>query len=746
MIKFSGMSKFAKVIINISHESVDRPFTYIIPEKLREKIEPGTQVLVPFGVGNSEKKGIVIETVDTSDIPFEKLKEILDVSDKDILLSDTRIELAKWMKRNYGSTMIAALKTVLPVKTKVKESVKKTVVRLKDSEELDDLINDALKKRRVAQLRLLCALKDEDRIPKSVLDEKLHISQSTYKRLEELGVIRIEENTVFRSPVNISVNRDSKLLLSPEQKDCVDTIIDDFDQGINKTYLLHGITGSGKTEVYMQVIDEVVSRGKQAIVLIPEIALTYQTLMRFYKRFGDRVSVMNSTLSAGEKYDIFRQAEEGLLDIVIGPRSALFTPFNNLGLIVIDEEHEGTYKSETMPKYHARETAIELARMCKASVLLGSATPSVDSFYKAETGEYKLLTLTKRLTGNQLPNVCVADLRKELREGNRTILSRDLQSLIEDRLKKKEQIMLFLNRRGVAGFVSCRACGFVVKCPHCDVSLSLHKNGRMVCHYCGYSQESYKICPECGSKYILGFRAGTEQVEETVQKMFPGVRTLRMDADTTKKKESYEEILSKFLDKEADVLIGTQMIVKGHDFKNVTLVGVLAADMSLFAADYRAPERTFQLLTQAAGRAGRGSEEGMVVIQTYKPDHYAIEFAVNQDYLGFYEEEISFRELMDYPPAAHMLSVMVTGENESACVTLANSLVSEIRSGFKVPVIGPAPAQISKINDVYRQVFYLKHKDYEQLVLIKDFLEEILMNRKQFKESVFFDFDPQNGF
>ncbi len=736
---------FAKVIINISHESVDRPFTYIIPDALIKDVEPGVIVNVPFGAGNSIKKAVCVEITDETDFDENKLKYIDSVSEKDLSLNDLRISLAYWMKRNYGSTLIQALKTVLPVKSKVNEKTKKTVIRRASLEEIDKYIETVIKKRSVAQLRLLFALKEEERIPKEILDDKLHIGAAAYKKLEELGIIEISEDTVFRSELNLKVERDFSLDLSDEQKAITEEIKKDFDKGLNKTYLIHGITGSGKTEVYMQVIEDVVKRGKEAIVLIPEIALTYQTLMRFYRRFGNRVSVMNSTLSPGEKYDLFKQAKEGMLDIVIGPRSALFTPFKNLGLIVIDEEHEGTYKSETMPKYHARETAIQLAKMNRASVILGSATPSIDSYYKCETGEYKLFTLTKRLTGNQLPKVIVSDLRKELKEGNRSILSRDLQKLIADRLSKKEQIMLFLNRRGVAGFVSCRACGFVVKCPHCDVSLSLHNNGRLICHYCGFEQDNYKLCPKCNSKYILGFKAGTEAVEETVQKMYPGVRTLRMDADTTKKKESYENILSKFLDKEADVLIGTQMIVKGHDFKNVTLVGVLAADMSLFQSDYRAPEKTFDLLTQAAGRAGRGNKPGTVVIQTYQPEHYAIQYAVNQDYTGFYEEEIGYRDLMDYPPVAHMLSVLVTGQDETAAFSLAENLVNLVKEKFKILVIGPAPAAVSKINDVYRVAFYTKSKDYEYLIKIKDYLEDALSKRKQFKESVFFDFDPQNG-
>ena len=383
--------------------------------------------------------------------------------------------------------------------------------------------------------------------------------------------------------------------------------------------------------------------------------------MRFYHHFGDRVSIVNSSLSYGERYDQFERAKRGELDVMIGPRSALFTPFSDLGLIVIDEEHENSYKSESMPKYHAVEVAKELADMCGASLVLGSATPSVDSYYKAQNGEYKLYTMQQRTSGSTLPIVHTVDLRQELKEGNRSIFSRKLQELIKERLNKKEQVMLFLNRRGYAGFISCRNCGYVMKCPHCDISLSEHKNGKLVCHYCGHEEIKPQVCPTCGSKYLLGFRAGTQQIEEQLYQLFPGISVLRMDGDTTKKKDSYEQILSSFNDGGADVLVGTQMIVKGHDFPNVTLMGIIAADLSLAANDYRAGERTFALLTQAAGRAGRGTEPGEVVIQTYQPDHYSVMHAANQDYKGFYEEEILYRTFSSYPPVCKMLMVMVTG-------------------------------------------------------------------------------------
>ena len=512
----------------------------------------------------------------------------------------------------------------------------------------------------------------------------------------------------------------------------------------------------------MELIDGVVRLGKQAILLIPEIALTYQTVSRFAGRFGERVSVLHSRLSAGEKYDQCERAKKGEIDIIIGPRSALFTPFSKLGLIIIDEEHEASYKSESMPKYHAREAAAWLASYYGASVVLGSATPSLESYAASEKGLIKRYELTQRPMGGSLPEVYVEDLRKELKCGNRSIFSRRLQQLLEQRLSAGEQSMLFLNRRGYAGFVSCRACGHVMKCPHCDVSLSEHKGGRLVCHYCGYEQPSVKICPACGSKYILGFRAGTQQIEELLHKCYPQARVLRMDADTTRKKGSYDKILAAFANGEADILIGTQMIVKGHDFPNVTLVGILAADLSLHAGDYRAGERTFQLLTQAAGRAGRGTKPGEVVIQTYQPEHHSVRYAAKQDYKGFYTEEMGYRELLAYPPAAHMLAVLVLSETQDGGMALAGRLAELAKQDGKpadgqtgierdglnrcVQLIGPAAASIGRIGDQYRTVFYAKSADMEALIGIKDTLEEFLERQALCTESVQFDFDPMNGY
>ena len=528
---------------------------------------------------------------------------------------------------------------------------------------------------------------------------------------------------------------------------------------IPRVSLIHGITGSGKTEVYIAIIEEIVKRGRQAIMLIPEISLTYQTLMRFYRHFGDRVSVMNSTLSESEKSDQFERARRGEIDVIIGPRSALFTPFPRIGAIIMDEEHESSYKNESMPKYHTREVAEKIASMQNGVVVLGSATPSLESYYQAKEGKYRLYELSRRLTGGTLPSVEITDLREELRAGNHSILSRRLSELVSDRLAKGQQTMLFLNRRGFSGFVSCRSCGFVPKCPHCSVSLSLHRGGRLLCHYCGYEEPMPDKCPECGSPYISGFHAGTEQAESFLSRQFPKARILRMDADTTRTKGSYEKILSSFANEEADILIGTQMIVKGHDFPNVTLVGILLADQSLNASDYRSAERTFQLLTQAAGRAGRGKYPGDVVIQTYEPEHYSIVHAAHQNYEEFYREEMVYRKLLRYPPAEHLLAIQIISRSEEHASLFAHKtralleqLTAEARekNPDRLLFIGPAPAVLEKLRDEYRYVIYVKSLDYDTLIVCKDGVEaaaERAVKASREMDTMFqFDFDPINAF
>ena len=748
------MSKYANIIVDISHEKLDKTFQYLVPEHMADEISVGVLVDIPFG--HRTITGYVVELTDEAEFDVSRMKPIIGVKKDSVPIESQLIALAGWMRKNYGATMNQALKTVIPIKQKTKAIERKTLKLLLNKEDALHTLALFEAKHFTAKARLLRELMLEGELDYSVVTQKLHVSAATVKNLEQQNILEIEVSKEYRNPVNHLKADGYHLTLNNMQQAVVDKITANMDADIPKTYLLKGVTGSGKTEVYMELIAHTIEKGKQAIVLIPEIALTYQTVMRFYNRFGNRVSIMNSRLSQGERYDQYLRAKNGDIDIMIGPRSALFAPFSNLGLIIIDEEHENSYKSETVPRYHARETAIERARMNRASVVLGSATPSVDSYYQAQKGEFELLELTERVQEKPLPSCEVIDLREELKNGNRSILSVRLQELMEDRLEKGQQMMLFLNRRGVAGLMSCRSCGHVVKCPHCDVSLSQHNNGRMVCHYCGYEEPVPSVCPSCGSKYIGGFKAGTQKIEELVKRRFPKARVLRMDFDTTRTKDSYEQILQAFANQEADILIGTQMIVKGHDFPNVTLVGVLAADMSLHVSDFHAAERTFQLLTQAAGRAGRGDTPGDVVIQTYDPEHYAILMAKAQDYERFYEQEIMYRQFGFYPPVWNLLLVMCASEREDLLENVSQKLASRLQMHVdtedtlkdeKIQIVGPADATIARVNDVYRKVIYIKTKEYKNLVLLKDRLEYYMKdNRELHNVSVQFDFNPMSGF
>ena len=741
---------YANIIIDITHEKLDRVFQYSIPSELEGVLKTGMEVIVPFGKGNRETKGYVIGFCDRPDYDPSKIKSVSGISEDIVAIEAQLVALAAWMKEFYGGTMIQALKTVLPIKKKERAQEKRTLRLLLSEEDGRKKLEYYLEKNQRARARLLAALLDDKVLDYGLVTKKLNITLSVIRALEEQGVLKIESERVFRNPHIGKMRKPDITSYTEEQMKAIEIFAKDYASGERKTYLIHGVTGSGKTEVYMEMISQVIEAGKQAIVLIPEIALTYQTVMRFYRRFGDRVSIMNSRMSAGERYDQMQRAKRGEVTVMIGPRSALFTPFPNLGLIVIDEEHEPTYKSEQVPRYHARETAIERARISGASVVLGSATPSMEAYYRASKGEYRLIELKNRARLQCLPEVYTVDMRKELAGGNRSIFSDKLRELIRERLEKGQQTMLFLNRRGYAGFISCRSCGYVEKCPHCDVALSSHKNGKLVCHYCGYEKSMITVCPSCGSVHIGGFRAGTQQIEELVKKEFPKARVLRMDMDTTKNKDGHEKILSSFANEEADILVGTQMIVKGHDFPNVTLVGILAADISLYSDDYRAGERTFQLLTQAAGRAGRGKEKGEVVIQTYNLEHYSIEAAARQDYEGFYREEIRYRALMGYPPVEQLMAILMTGADEKLLETAAEYLkeyAQKMDKNHLLTIIGPASPYVGKVNDIYRKILYLKCEEYDMLIKAKNRLEQYIEVNSGFQTlRIQFDFNPMNIF
>ena len=718
---------YANIIVDISQEKLDRSFSYLVPEAMHSQIHVGDVVEIPFGKGNRITKGYVLELTGTIQYDESKMKSVQKILVKtQTTRKDRLVALASWMRDTYGSTMIQALKTVIPVKKKVKQKEKRTLMLLLSQDEIEGKLEFYKKKNQKARYRLLQALAEEKEIPYEIAIEKLNITPSVIRAMEEQKVLKTESMLVYRNPIHQESQGRYNIILNPEQQRIVDAIWEDESHMVS---MIHGVTGSGKTEIYMELIARTIAENRQAIVLIPEIALTYQTVMRFYRRFGDRISIIHSRLSAGEKYDQFQRAENGDIDIMIGPRSALFTPFPRPGLVIIDEEHESSYKSETTPRYHARETAIELARMERAKVILGSATPSLEAYYRAKKGEYALYTLNRRARSSILPEVSVVDMREELKNGNRSIISEALKEQIEKKLQSEEQIMLFLNRRGYAGFLSCRSCGHVIKCPHCDVSLSVHNYGRMICHYCGYEEKRPEVCPKCGSTFISTFGIGTQQVEQVVRKIFPHARVLRMDMDTTRTKNGHEKILSAFQNQEADILIGTQMIVKGHDFPNVTLVGILAADLSLYADDYKAGERTFQLLTQAAGRAGRGEKQGNVIIQTYDPEHYCIQASAKQDYQAFYEEEMSYRMLADYPPAVFMISIHGSGKDEEHLQKAMEYLVKvteRMPEKKAVKIFGPVSESIGKIQDEYRKVIYIKAEEQNVLTGIKNKLEKYM--------------------
>ena len=693
---------YADIVPDISHRDLDRTFQYHIPEGMEGIVTPGTWVEVPFGNGNSVRRGLVLKLSGTPKISPERIKDILRVPDTAVTTEDNLIRLAVWMSREYGGTLIQSLHTVMPVKKKVKEEREAALLPGPNYSEYREL---AGKKNWKARLRVLEALEQQSAVDVSDAKKELGLTAAVLRAMVEAGAVTVDSSRSYRGSISTQASLPEPQL-TEEQEKAVSTILSGFAADDRRPVLLHGITGSGKTEIYMKLIRDVIDKGRQVIVLIPEISLTHQAIERYCGRFGDRVSMINSRLSEGERSDQFERAENGDVSIMLGPRSALFTPFPSLGLIIVDEEHDNAYQSETVPRYHAGETARKLAELTGAFILYGSATPSLESYYKAQKGEYRLVTLNQRaVPGSMLPQTMVVDMREELAGGNRSVFSRLLREKMEKALEENRQVMLFLNRRGFSRTVSCRSCGEPVGCPHCAVSLTEHAGRKLVCHYCGYTRYMPQACPKCGSPYIAGFGLGTERVEMITAQQFPKARILRMDQDTTAGKHGHEKILEQFEKKEADILIGTQMIVKGHDFPGVALVGILAADMSLYMPDFRSMEKTFQLLTQASGRAGRGADPGEVVIQTYSPENYSIMAAAKADYTAFYERELLFRSQLSYPPCGEMCEILVTSGDEAAaqaCIREAASLLQQRFRGT-INLIGPADAPVARIKDMWRK-------------------------------------------
>ncbi|AUJ26734.1 Primosomal protein N' [Virgibacillus dokdonensis] len=767
----------AKVIVDVPASSIDQTFDYLIPEKFLDIVAPGVRVIVPFGP--RKVMGFVVEKASSSE--FSNLKSLKDVLDLEPVLTKELLRVGKWLAYETISLQITTFQAMLPQVLKAtykKEIVRLSEARL--SEELEflfagrnvvpyeefiasdiryirlseavkagDIAIEYLVKSRITKKFLTMVrpakplheleeaaldlsklakkqkqilhffLQNRKPVEKRYLLKQLRTTDSTVNALRKKGLLETFQQEIYRDPYAAGdFTRTEPLLLTEQQAEAINPIKETVTNKQHNVFLLHGITGSGKTEIYLQVIQEVIERGEEAIVLVPEISLTPQMVKRFKGRFGSNVAVMHSALSAGEKYDEWRRIQRKEVQVVVGARSAVFAPFENLGVIIIDEEHELTYKQEDQPRYHARDVAIQRGMNHQCPVVLGSATPMLESYARASKGVYQLETLNKRTNDKPLPPVEIVDMRKELHAGNRTMFSRSLKKEIEACLQKGEQIVLLLNRRGYSTFVMCRDCGHVKECPYCDIALTYHKHShRLKCHYCAYEEQMPTQCPECGSETIRYFGTGTQRVEEALLKLIPEARVIRMDVDTTRRKGSHEKLLHQFATKQADILLGTQMIAKGLDFENVTLVGVLTADSMLHLPDFRSSEKTFQILTQVSGRAGRHELNGKVIVQTYTPDHYSIQLASQYDYQSFYKKEMVMRKTFHYPPYFFLALITVTHTNQVKAVHTTQQFVQKLSSVVhnQTIILGPTPSPIPRIKNRYRYQCMIKYRNEPHL-------------------------------
>ncbi|MFZ5640060.1 MAG: primosomal protein N' [Bacillota bacterium] len=725
-------ARYAEVIVDVAAKRVDRIFHYRIPDHCRAVLGKGSRVVVPFGPRTIE--GYVVGLSDRADV--KEVKDIIRVVDPEPMFPPDLLELARWMAETYICPMVDALQAIMPAGVKLSAGKKvrpKTVriVRPALAAAEWEGIKTLLARRAPKQVAAVETAMARPGMTTAELVQAAGVDAGVVRAAVQKGYLLVEEQETIRDPWqhrqkagDRSFAPDRPLTPTPGQQQALDAIRESLRKPAFEIFLLRGVTGSGKTEVYLQTISDNLALGRQAIVLVPEISLTPQMVERFKARFGDRVAILHSRLSAGERFDEWRRVKNGRVEVVVGARSAIFAPFKNLGLIIIDEEHESSYKQEDHPKYHARDAAIKRAELTGSTVVLGSATPALESYWRAQQGEFKLITIDDRVAGRPLPGVQVVDLRDEMAAGNRSIFSRLLQEKIAEKLARREQVILFLNRRGFSTFVVCRECGLVMRCPHCAVSLTYHAAGDILqCHYCNFTRPSPKTCPKCGSVNIRYFGIGTQRVEDEVHKLFPAARVLRMDVDTTGRKGAHERILTAFKKGEADILVGTQMIAKGLDFPRVTLVGVITADTTLNLPDFRAAERTFQLLTQVAGRAGRDERPGEVIVQTYAPDHYSIKAAREHDYTGFYQQEVDLRRSLEYPPFSRLVRIVVSATEENSVIRAAGLLAEIFRDltagqelGVTEPVLGPAPAPLARIRRRYRWQLCLRGIAPEQLV------------------------------
>lgn len=713
---------YAEVIINSDAKVIDKPFTYKVKEKDFHIIQVGHRVKVSFGKGSRLIEGFVIGLKCELDFEIKGLKSISAILDKEPILTRDNLKLIKYLRENYLCKYIDAIRLIIP--TGLLEGLKnKTKSVISFNKPLNEKY--LIKENYVAIMDLV--LEKDNILTKSDITTKYGLSMYSLNKLIKEEYLIINEIIEYRYN-NRTYEKFEEKILNKEQSNAVDKILKTDKNCI----LLKGVTGSGKTEVYMNIVDRVLKKGQSAIMLVPEISLTPQMIERFKGRFGREVALYHSKLSKGERFDEWYRIKKGEVKLVVGARSAIFMPVMNLGLIIIDEEHENSYKSEQNPKYDTREVAKYISDITNSKLILGSATPSMESYYNALKGNYELVEINHRVNNIELPEMDVVDMRQELKEGNMKLLSRKLQEKITVALNNKEQIILFLNRRGFSTFVSCRSCGYVFKCPECDIAMTYHKNGYLVCHYCGRAIKQSSSCPKCESKYVKYFGAGTERVEAEVKKIYKNARTLRMDVDTTRNKNSHEEIYNAFKNGEADILIGTQMVSKGLDFNNVTLVGILAADISLNIPDYRSGERTYQIITQVAGRAGRGNKKGSVIIQTYTPSSSTIKYAMDNDYNALYNEEINIRKIMNYPPFCNILLINGLSLDEERLKIFMEEAFVKLKSNVTLSefdILGPAPCLVTKIKENYRWQIIIKGNIVSNIrCMIKEILYELYKN------------------
>ncbi|WP_078554770.1 primosomal protein N' [Alkalihalobacterium alkalicellulosilyticum] len=794
----------AKVIVDIPTGQTDRFFDYLIPEKWEGTIEPGMRVVVPFGPRNIQGFVVAITEESAQTMKLKEIKEILDVTP---VLTEELLQLGHWLKETILCFLITAYQVMLPsamrttvnkqlhlldsnglstelstyfadnkaikweeiseqlnlvkevrhavkngqieviysVKEKGQKKKEKVVKLEKTKEELQDIINDIGNRAAKQKAVLSFFLEHNKEIASSTLIEKTKSSRAIINTLITKNILTEREVEVYRDPFShLEFKKTEPLLLTTAQQEVIHPILSAIEMEHHQTFLLHGVTGSGKTEVYLQSIAEVLNKGKEAIVLVPEISLTPQMVHRFKGRFGSEVAVLHSGLSTGEKYDEWRKIHRGQVRVVVGARSAIFAPLTDIGIIIIDEEHEGSYKQEDNPRYHARDVAIKRGEYHKCPVVLGSATPSLESFARANKNRYMLLPLLERVNQTALPPVEIIDMREELRGGNRSMFSTSLFEKMQDRLEKKEQIVLFLNRRGYSTFVMCRDCGYVAQCQHCDISLTYHQtNHKLKCHYCGFEENMITTCQSCGSEHVRFFGTGTQKVEEELGKLLPHARVIRMDVDTTRRKGSHEKLLDSFAEGKGDILLGTQMIAKGLDFPNITLVGVLAADSMLHIPDFRSSERTFQLLTQVSGRAGRHQLPGEVVVQTYTPEHYSIELVKEHDYLAFYQQEMMIRKRGGYPPYYFMALINITHKELVKVIQVTEKVANFLRARLSqdAQILGPVSSPISRMKDKYRYQCIIKYRNEPELTNSLREIQQHYLNETDLHLSI--DMNPQ---